>query len=237
MRDVPEEISARLREICDMPFADRVEYWSSFFIGRPYLDAPLDDDDMRLRFDGFDCTTFVETCIALALSERPDAVLGNLDAIRYRGGRPDFHLRNHFVSVDWIPANSAILRPLDEWADSVVEKEIDRGGFFEGLKRPFPEGLPLKKKEMAEVRFVSKKRAKEVAGRLSDCTVALFVGGVEWTVFSHMGLLLRVDGKLMLRHASSKRKMVVEEAFGDYVESRRGLRGVCFAALDAPKSF
>jgi len=40
------------------------------------------DTDPRIRFDAFDCLTFVETTMAQSLSADEDHVLPTLDAIR-----------------------------------------------------------------------------------------------------------------------------------------------------------
>lgn len=94
--------------------ADRMELISAAFVGAPYLLSPLGegpgngpDPDPRFRADAFDCTTFVETTLALALA--PDLARGQqlLDVIRYRGGQADFAQRNHFPMAQWIPNNMA----------------------------------------------------------------------------------------------------------------------------------
>ena len=64
--------------------------------------GPGPDKDPRIRFDRFDCTTFVETALALARTDKPWAVLDELDSIRYRGG-PEYLNRRHFPEAEWIP--------------------------------------------------------------------------------------------------------------------------------------
>ncbi|MBY0515637.1 MAG: DUF1460 domain-containing protein [Bacteriovoracaceae bacterium] len=91
----------------------RLDAFSSDYIGLPYGDGgPLGegaqgryDQDPLWRFDTFDCTTFVETMISLALSSNADEFQLHMREIRYADGRVDYVSRNHFPSRDWIPNN------------------------------------------------------------------------------------------------------------------------------------
>ncbi|MDD5091975.1 MAG: DUF1460 domain-containing protein [Candidatus Wallbacteria bacterium] len=86
---------------------------SELFLSRPYdptgplgegEDARFDSDPLW-RLDRFDCTTFVETVTALALSRTVLDFKRNITAIRYNQGNVSYIDRNHFTSLDWIPNN------------------------------------------------------------------------------------------------------------------------------------
>ena len=88
--------------------AERLVDVSAPFLGAPYIISPLgeghgEDPDPRIRFDAFDCTTFVETVIALAFSSSLPAAEKRLDLIRYQEGQFDFVQRRHFPEAEWIP--------------------------------------------------------------------------------------------------------------------------------------
>lgn len=91
----------------------RMEMSSQNFIGLPYGDGgPLGegvnaryDQDPLYRFDTFDCTTFVETTVSLALSRDVDEFEKKMDEIRYEDSQVDYLKRNHFPSLQWIPNN------------------------------------------------------------------------------------------------------------------------------------
>lgn len=91
----------------------RLELFSRQFLGLPYGDGgPLGegefgryDQDPLYRFDTFDCTTFVETILSLALSEDTFSFEQTMDEIRYEDGDVDYLKRNHFPSLQWIPNN------------------------------------------------------------------------------------------------------------------------------------
>lgn len=91
----------------------RLDLFSKEFVGLPYGDGgPLGegeqgrfDQDPLYRFDTFDCTTYIETIISLALSRDALAFEKKMDEIRYENGEIDYLKRNHFPSLQWIPNN------------------------------------------------------------------------------------------------------------------------------------
>ena len=133
----------RHRGISEM--VERLSVFSAEFIGLPYgSTGPLGegvsgryDQDPLFRFDTFDCTTFVETVVSLALSGNADAFEVSMNRIRYEGGEVEFLKRNHFPSLQWIPnnlsngifdeANSKVLPEADQ---SLAQALVDIGGWL-----------------------------------------------------------------------------------------------------------
>jgi hypothetical protein len=94
------------------PAADRILALGESLLGVPYVAGPLGegphgqyDRNPLYRFDGFDCTTFVETLTALSMSDSWDGFQASLNRIRYENGEVSFTARNHFTDLDWIPNN------------------------------------------------------------------------------------------------------------------------------------
>lgn len=93
--------------------ANRLDAFSKMFIGRPYgFGGPLGegpdgryDQDPLYRFDTFDCTTFVETIVSLALTRSASEFEQTMNEIRYDNGEVDYLKRNHFTDLWWIPNN------------------------------------------------------------------------------------------------------------------------------------
>lgn len=89
----------------------RLDIISKIFLGLPYgAGGPLGegptgtiDQDPLYRFDTFDCTTYVETIMALALTRDVNEFEDELNKIRYENGEIEYFKRNHFTDLQWIP--------------------------------------------------------------------------------------------------------------------------------------
>ncbi|MBI4668127.1 MAG: DUF1460 domain-containing protein [Elusimicrobia bacterium] len=141
----------------------RIELISERFLGMPYKLGPLGegpkgeyDRDPLIRFDCADCTTFVETIMALALAENDGGFADSLNKIRYRNGVISYVTRNHFTSADWIPANIEAGFIKDTTAQVAanelqrVEKTISKKNWYDAKKLDDLSGfdnLSLGKKE------------------------------------------------------------------------------------------
>lgn len=86
----------------------RITAISSEFIGKPYLLGALGegnrgsyDQSPLYRFDAFDCETYVDTVLALALANDTASFKQRINQIRYREGHVSYVDRNHFTCLDW----------------------------------------------------------------------------------------------------------------------------------------
>jgi hypothetical protein len=103
----PPDVVAAVRAVAARPVAERIEAASRAFLGLPYLNEAAGegsgpDPDPPARYDAFDCLTFVEEVLGLALA--PDPVYAPVirDALRYRGTMA-YESRRHFMEAQWIP--------------------------------------------------------------------------------------------------------------------------------------
>ena len=110
---VPPELMEIAREVHDRPLGERMAAISEPLLGTPYLnDAAGEgwgkDPDPPARYDAFDCLTFVEEVLALALAGDPTGAAGIRQQLRYAGGTPvTYDNRNHFMLQEWVPRNVA----------------------------------------------------------------------------------------------------------------------------------
>lgn len=88
--------------------SSRIETISAQFLGKPYLlgalgEGPAGDYDQfpLYRTDAFDCETYVDTVLALALTSNPGQFKRCINQVRYRDGHVSFTDRNHFTCLDW----------------------------------------------------------------------------------------------------------------------------------------
>ncbi len=90
------------------PMTTRLNQISAYFLNQPYENNPLGEgpnahyDQYPLyRTDAFDCETYVDTVLAIALSKNLRTFKQCINHIRYQNGEIAFIKRNHFTSLDW----------------------------------------------------------------------------------------------------------------------------------------
>ena len=198
---------------------DNIEYPGQSFLGAKYVNSPLGegalpDDDPLVRFDAFDCTTFVETVLA-------DVCECQLSKIRYKDGVVGFLTRNHFIESDWMINNADIVQNVSaKYAPTAIRHVvIDKQNWFKVVH-----GIDVDVPAVAiDLEYVPYKYAENI--HVSEPVIVLFITdnqnfrdtiGTDLAVV-HMGWLLP-NGKL--RHASSVHGKVVDVDITDYIAQR-----------------
>ena len=107
---IPNDVAAAARQSAGLPLAERMKAVSEPLLGLPYeIDGHGEglppDGDPPARYDAFDCLTFLEEILALALSGDPLGAPMIRNALRYQDGVPAYANRHHFMMAQWIPAN------------------------------------------------------------------------------------------------------------------------------------
>ena len=99
--------------------AEKIDALSRTLIGSAYLGGSVGegeqgkyDKDPLTRFDVFDCTTYVETVLAGAMSSTSEEFEANLMRLRYKDAQVSFVTRNHFPSLDWFHNNQESLQDI-----------------------------------------------------------------------------------------------------------------------------
>ena len=141
---MPRSLYDRALEVRDHPLHQRIELISQWFLGLPHEHDPLgegaqEDADPLTRYDLFDCLTFVEEVLALALAGDPaHATEVRLD-LRY-DGRADYAARRHFMELQWLPDNverGYLVDTTASYGDVVHrEREVDLAMWRNWADRP-----------------------------------------------------------------------------------------------------
>lgn len=226
----------------------RTIYIARMFEGRPYVAHTLEGDEERLtiNLDELDCTTFVDVVLALSytIAERR---LGwqdfeyNLRRMRYRNGEIDGYASRLHYNCDWAmdnihrgnitdattlsPKCSYIIRSIDYMtqhrdaypalADSATFARIaETENGYRNHRFPY-----IKVNDLP---------SKEVQGRLREGDVVAFVSKLKDLDVTHLGFLVKVDGRLHVLHASSTNgKVEVSDApLEDFVKRNRHWAGI-----------
>jgi len=219
--------------------AEKIAVISERFLGAAYGISPLGegygiDSDPLIRFDVFDCTTFVETVAALALTENDsqEQTLAILNQIRYSNGQPSILTRNHFTSLDWISNNvkkgliEDITRKVFPQESITIQTAIDKKAWFQkNYKIKFGKALENAELDMIRIQDIIKNEA--LLRKIPSGTIVNFVMsntslkekiGTDLDI-GHQGILIWDNETLLLRHARSVQYGVVEESFLDYLVS------------------
>ncbi|WP_454783497.1 N-acetylmuramoyl-L-alanine amidase-like domain-containing protein [Legionella sp. WA2022007384] len=138
-----EELYHRLGSMPNSSMPDRIDWVSSQFLGVQYVLGSLGegpkaryDQFPQYRVDAFDCDTYVNTVLSLAVSNSLTSFQQCIKNIRYKNGTVSYLQRNHFTGLDWNHNNqrNGILKditltikdqhnqPVAKIADAVINK-------------------------------------------------------------------------------------------------------------------
>jgi hypothetical protein len=109
MGQMPDAIRNVAVGVMNEPRSARVDAISSAMLDRPYVNDPLGegvppDTDPLVRYDAFDCLTYVEEVLALSLAPDPRHAADVRLSLRYGDNPPEYRYRHHFMELQWIPS-------------------------------------------------------------------------------------------------------------------------------------
>jgi len=195
---------------------NRIEILSRHFLGYPYIANPLtgsatEPEELEASIDAFDCVTYVETVMALTRASDSDQFVKRLKTMRYDGGRVQWNRRNHYMT-DWIRSNRRGKNPLQPLSPPGVARVAKQRTLT-----VVPE-LPAR-----PVRFecVPKPGLRKLSAYLKTGDLIFFASTRAHLDVFHCGILVRQDGRLLLRHASRTHGGVVEQELNDFVKANR----------------
>jgi len=233
----------------DAPASALVVKIGTFFKGTPYVANTLESEKEQLvvNLRELDCTTFAENCLAIAKTIQSgvltfDKFTEELTRVRYRNGIiAGYPSRLHYFS-DWIYNNKKklIVKDVGE------ELEIAHYGSEVNFMSTHPESYSRLKnnrkmvKEIAHIENIISKRSmyyipedkiSEVEDQLYEGDIVGITTNVEGLDISHVGILVRENGRIHLMHASSVAKKVVisDITLEDYLLNSESSTGVMVA--------
>lgn len=220
--------------LADQTLQQSIDTNSAKYLGVPYILDPLGegkgssiDSDPKFRFDAFDCTTYVETVMALSLSKSEGEFERLMDEIRYSSSEHSYFTRNHFIETDWMP-NALSKKFIQDSTSQIfgptliknLSIEIDRSFLFKKKKI----NAPTEQKKSAQIPYIT------IASLIQD--KSLFDNIPSGTFFNliklkpnksgaivHQGIFIRKDKHLFVRHAStlSQHKVFDMDAISFYL--------------------
>lgn len=245
------EINNLLREGIDAELSSPGEYmlfYGKKLLGTPYVAHTLEGDKeyFTINIDELDCTTFVETLIALTrstLEKSPTwySYASNLERVRYKNGKMDgYASRLHYISA-WIIENTS--RGFFTEVTSMIpraETQVKSLDYMSQHRDQYPALAndstfrEIKQFEsgynMHLFPYISKNNLikKDVIAALEDGDIICLTTKTDGLDVSHLGIIVFEDGKPHLLNASSIEKKVVIDKYDlyDMIRSNRNCTGI-----------
>jgi len=247
-RLVEEKLSTFSHEI-SKPIGDLVANIGFSFLGTPYVGATLEngpEEKLVINLHELDCTTFAETCLALARTVKSgktdfESFAAQLERIRYRDGiRNGYPSRLHYFS-EWIH-NNAEKKIISEEPNQTGVKLIkpinfmsEHPGDYPVLKA-HPELIPTiadqeKKLSSKEIYYFPKNNPGNLLKTLHHGDIIGLTSGIEGIDINHVGIIIRKGNELHLLHASlSGEKVVLSDGpITDFIRPESKNSGIVIA--------
>jgi hypothetical protein len=237
------------------PIGELVATVGRYFLGWPYKAKTLErpgEERLVVDLSGVDCTTFVETSLAMARTIKLgqyhfDGFMRELQTIRYRDGQiAGYPSRLHYFS-DWLSDNTR---------KGVVTEITDTlGGEAQALTLSFMTQHPQAYPQMQDPGNVTAMRAFEAAislrphfqlpkekiaqaeSRIETGDVIALVTTVPGLDIAHVGLAVREnDGRIHFLNApmAGAQVEISREPLADLLKGRKGYSGIRVARPLAP---
>ena len=217
-------------------------HFAKQMLGVPYLAGTLDgneEEQLVVRTDALDCTTFVETVLALCIADKRDkrdfeGFKKALLLVRYRDGVMNgYASRLHYFS-DWIRDNEQMgfVKEYTSETACALPKEL----WLDFMSTHVDSYLPMKKnpelvKEMVAheknwqgtiVSYIPKENLNLPPGalKIKDGDILAMVTNVKGLDVVHVGFAFWKEQSLHLLHASSVAKKVIEDSQSLYEYSK-----------------
>ncbi|WP_289742077.1 N-acetylmuramoyl-L-alanine amidase-like domain-containing protein [uncultured Duncaniella sp.] len=225
-----------------------MEFIGRQFVGMPYKSGTLEmePETLTINLDEFDCTTFIETVTALALTieDRKNSwqdFANNLESLRYRQGEANgYASRLHYFS-DWIvtnthrgyikevtdriPQSDSQIKTLDYMSHNRASyPALKDSATFEGIKNMEVGYRSHRFPYIKSARLTSKPVTNALKGG-DIVALTTKIGGLD---VSHVGLIvIEKDGPHLLHASSREGKVVVDKLpLAEYMRKSSNLTGI-----------
>ncbi len=205
----------------------RIDFLSGRFLGVKYQASTLIGDMNTpevfvIDLQGVDCFTYLDYIEAMRLSRSFSEFRKNLKKVRYRSGKVAFKNRNHFFT-DWRVFNSAYVDDITAKVGGPGTRSVRK---VLNLRKDGTYFLPGIAPREREIQYIPSDAIDDtVTKRLRTGDYVGIYTKMQGLDVTHTGIIIKRQGKVYLRHASSARKnrKVVEQDFITYISKTPGL--------------
>lgn len=225
-----------------------------FFLDSPYVASTLEknkSEKLVINLHEFDCTTFVENCIALSkLLKSEDVSFSNFQAIltgiRYKNQKIDgYSSRLHYIS-DWKYENE-INRTLQDISATLGGKKIIKTINYMSTHPVAYKQLSTDEAQLTNISkieteisnrdgqyiVIPKQKISSISKGIKNGDIIVFATTIKGLDYSHIGIAFWVNNELRFIHASSnKAKVVIEDkSLANYCNLSKTCSGITVLRL------
>ena len=243
-----DDYISQIKESEHGQMADVIIKTARFFLGKPYTASTLEfePEGLVINLREFDCTTFVESVLALSITVEKydyptfDDFCTQLQYIRYRKGTiNDYTSRLHYFS-DWIYENETFGFVKDitkEVGGEPYKPELSfissHPDSYKQLKSnpEYAEIIQRKEQEISKrdiYTFIPEAKINSCKKEIKDGDIICFVTDIKGLDVSHVGFAYHNSGELTFIHASTSAKKVIinPQPLLSYVKNNRRNTGI-----------
>ena len=223
------------------------------FLNRPYKAHTLEGNQTEklvVNLREFDCSTFVESCIAMGLTYRKDDISFDkykkyLQRLRYykNGKIKAFESRINYFS-DWLFTHQedGLLENITPQMGGIEWKKNVNFMSTNWNKYPFPKDMELlgkiikveEKINEQSYTYIPKAKVKSIENQFLNGDIIGITTNINGLDITHEGFAIRLqDKRVYLLHASSdfKRVMVTDKPLAEYLAKNKSQTGIMVARM------
>lgn len=233
----------------DLPIADLLVKIGESFLGTPYVAATLENglqEKLVINLRELDCTTFVESTLALARTVKLkkkdfESFAAELQNLRYRDGiRNQYPSRLHYF-CEWIENNdkkgiiSGKANKNGVKSDKAINFMSTHPSDYPVLKE-HPELIPtiaLQEKEISakEFMYFPKSDLANLYRNLQHGDIIALTSSIDGVDVNHVGIIVKKGNEFYLLHAplSGKKVLVSDGPITDFLKPQSKNSGIMIA--------
>ena len=212
----------------DYTITDRINLYSEMFLKTPYSWTATGDGPYALlekwplvNLQETNCMVYCEHVLALAISDSWDNFFNNLQQIRYKDGIIGMKTRNHYTMADWLPENSWLLDDVSAKVGgeytAPMTRSISHENFFKA--KGIDDMRYVKHDRTMTFDYVPMEHLSKVEDRIQNGDIVALLFANKDNIFSaHMLMMIRKDGKLFFREASTSSYSTFETEYSEWLE-------------------
>ena len=244
-----EEELIRFSPEVGKPIADLVVEIGLSFLGTLYVAATLEnglEEKLVINLRELDCTTFAETCLALARTVKNkktdfESFVAELEHLRYRNGiRNGYSSRLHYFS-EWI-SNNAEKKIISEEPDMNGVKLNKTINFMSThpeeypVLKAHPEMIPAiahqeKVLTSKDLYYFPKDNPANLLKNLHHGDIIGLTSTIDGVDINHVGIIIWKDNQFHLLHAplSGKKVLISDGRITDFLQPKSKNSGIMIA--------